>query len=279
MLFPGQGSQTAEMRAAVAAARPDLLELACELVGDDPFERVDDGTRFQQPAIFCASLVGWELAAAATRPVALAGHSLGELAALVAAGVLAERDGLWLVVERGRLMQEAAESNGGGMVAVRARREEVEPLLARTGVALANENAPRQVVLAGPEAALVAAEAELAAAGIRTVRLPVAGAFHSEAMRSVVGRFRAAAASVAFAEPRIPVVSCLLAAPPPDPRDALVAGLTSPVRWVETLRALHDLGVERFVETGPGEVLTGLVRRTLPDAEAVPAAELEAVGG
>src|SRR6201996_6084779 len=106
------------MREAVAEVRPDLLALAAEVVGEDPFARVEDGTRFAQPAIFCASLAGWQ---ALGRPAGefMAGHSLGELAALVAAGRLSERDGLELVALRGRLMQESGERAGdGGMVAL-----------------------------------------------------------------------------------------------------------------------------------------------------------------
>ncbi|MGZ6670201.1 MAG: acyltransferase domain-containing protein, partial [Solirubrobacteraceae bacterium] len=100
ILFPGQGSQTPEMRETVEQVRPDLLDMAAQAVGEDPFPRAEDGTRFAQPAIFCASLAGW---AALGRPLGLmAGHSLGELAALVAAGSVAERDGLELVALRGR---------------------------------------------------------------------------------------------------------------------------------------------------------------------------------
>src|ERR1700758_786633 len=118
ILFPGQGSQTPEMRETVAEVRPDLLSLAEQVVGEDPFPRAEEGTKFAQPAIFCASLAGWE---ALGRPLGdyMAGHSLGELAALVAAGCLSEADGVRLVALRGRLMQEAGEHAGdGGMVAV-----------------------------------------------------------------------------------------------------------------------------------------------------------------
>src|SRR5512142_2946984 len=106
LLFPGQGSQTAEMRDEVAAARPDLLALAAEVVGDDPFARVEDGTMFAQPAIYCASVVGFERlreAGATEGVIAHAGHFLGEVAALVAAGALSAEDGLRLVATRGRL--------------------------------------------------------------------------------------------------------------------------------------------------------------------------------
>jgi [acyl-carrier-protein] S-malonyltransferase len=265
------------MRALVADARPDLIDLLEELVEADPFERIDEGTRFQQPAIFASSLAGWERRQA--DPDVLAGHSLGELTALVAAGALPVAEGVRLVAARGRLMDEAALAGGGGMLAVKGAAADVHPVLDATGISLANDNAPRQVVLSGSEAQLAAAEALLAESGLRSMRLPVSGAFHSPLMEPAIARFRAAVASVRFSAPRIPVISCITAAPVELPGPVLVAALTSPVRWVETLRALHAQGVERFVETGPGNVLTGLVRRTLPAADAVGLAELEAVGG
>ena len=128
ILFPGQGSQTPEMRDTVAEVRPDLLSLAEQIVGEDPFARAEEGTRFAQPAIFCASLAGWE---ALGRPAGefMAGHSLGELAALVAAGRLGERDGLELVALRGKLMQESGERAGdGGMVALMGRAPRSMPM-------------------------------------------------------------------------------------------------------------------------------------------------------
>src|SRR5450755_3380742 len=113
IVFPGQGSHTAEMRDLVAEVRPDLLAMALDVVGEDPFPRAEEGTNFAQPAIFCASMAGW---AAIGRPGAelMAGHSLGELAALVAAGALPEREGLELVTLRGRLMHEAGVRAGDG---------------------------------------------------------------------------------------------------------------------------------------------------------------------
>ena len=140
ILFPGQGSQTPEMRETVAEVRPDLLSLAEQVVGEDPFPRAEEGTKFAQPAIFCASLAGYE---ALGRPSGdfMAGHSLGELAALVAGGYLHERDGLELVALRGRLMQESGERAGdGGMLALLGRgaaehaRELTEPGRVLTGL-------------------------------------------------------------------------------------------------------------------------------------------------
>ena len=265
VLFPGQGSQTPEMREEVAAIRPDLLEHASEVVGHDPFARVDEGTRFVQPAIFCASLAGWERLRVDTEPAMLAGHSLGEITALVAAGSMPELDGLRLVAARGRLMQEASERSAGGMMAVRGGAADVEPLLAGTGAVIANDNAPKQVVLAGSVQALEAAQERLAGAGIRGKRLPVSGAFHSPLMEPAVAAFAVELERVRFAAPAIPVVSCFSPGAIVDPAQAIASALTRPVRWVDTLHALHHAGIERYVETGPGKVLTGLVRRTLPE--------------
>jgi len=183
-----------------------------------------------------------------------------------------------IVAARARLMDEAARV-GGGMLAVKVGAADVHPVLDATGISLANDNAPRQVVLSGSEPQLAAAEAMLANSGVRSMRLPVSGAFHSPLMEPAVGRFRDTVASVRFSALQIPVVSCITAAPVEVPGPTLVAALTSPVRWVDTLEALHARGVERFIETGPGNVLTGLVRRTLSGADAAVVPEAEAVHG
>ncbi len=271
ILFPGQGSQTPEMRELVAERRPDLLERATAAVGDDPFVRAEEGTNFAQPAIFCASLAGWE---ALGRPAAefMAGHSLGELGALVAAGSLREEDGLELVALRGRLMQESGERAGdGSMLALigAGAAEHAPGLAARHGLAVANDNAPQQVVLSGARAALPAAAAEAKEVGLRARELPVAGAFHSPMMAAAVPAFAAALQRVEIRPATITVFSAVTAEPFEDVRAQLTAALTMPVRWRETLLALHDGGVERFVEVGPGRVLTGLAKRTLSDVELV----------
>jgi malonyl CoA-acyl carrier protein transacylase len=221
-----------------------------------------------QPAIFCASLAGWRRAQQ-ERPAYLAGHSLGELAALVAAGSLTVQDGLKLVTLRGRLMQEAAEAAGdGGMLAVMGGREAVGPIADSLRLTLANDNSPRQVVLSGDRIALRTASKLAEEAGMRAIELPVAGAFHSPAMRGAVPQFRAALAEVDFRPPRVPVLCCLTAQPFDDVRGRLADGLVSPVQWRDVVVGLHEKGVTRFVETGPGRVLTGLIKRTVSDVEA-----------
>ena len=253
------------MRETVERHRPDLLELALEEVGPDLFERAADGTRWAQPAIYCAALAGaQELDVDAG---VMAGHSLGEITALVAAGAIGADDGLRLVAARGRLMQEAAETTGdGSMTAVRARddnRDAIAEVAAEAGVAIANDNAPDQLVLSGAVSALDRAEALLKEHGIRGKRLPVAGAFHSPLMEPAVEPFRAAVEPIDIAEPRVPVYSCVTAEPFDDVRERLVEALTNPVRWLDVVRALDERGVTDFVETGPGHVLTNLVKKSL----------------
>src|SRR5437763_8033848 len=271
ILFPGQGSQTPEMRDTVAEVRPDLLSLAEQVVGEDPFARAEEGTRFAQPAIFCASLAGWEALGRQTGQF-MAGHSLGELAALVAAGCLDERDGLELVALRGRLMQEAGERAGdGGMVALlgAGAAEHAESLAAAHGLAVANDNSPQQIVLSGARDALPGAAAAAKELGLRAMELPVTGAFHSPMMEAAVPAFASALEQVEIGEPRVAVLSAVTAQPFDDVRRRLAEGLIKPVRWRETLLELHRLGAERFIEVGPGRTLTGLAKRTLSDVELV----------
>jgi [acyl-carrier-protein] S-malonyltransferase len=270
MLFPGQGSQTADMRDQVERHRPDLLEIAQSEVSDDLFERAGDGTRWAQPAIFCAALAGYEVLKDRYEPDLMAGHSLGEISALVAAGALDAEDGLRLVAARGRLMQEAAEETGdGGMLAVRAReRATVEQVADQAGLSIANDNAPDQLVLSGAVAALDEGETLLREQRVRAKRLPVAGAFHSPLMEPAVEPFRRLTEHVEVRAPRVPVLSCVTAAPFQDVREQLVQAIVSPVRWTDVMSALHDLGATRYVETGPGRVLTNLVRKSLDDVEA-----------
>ena len=267
LLFPGQGSQTADMRDAVQSQLPDLLELARKEVSDDLFERAGEGTRWAQPAIFCAALAGYEVLKGRFQADLMAGHSLGEITALVAADALDAADGLRLVAERGRLMQEA---RGGGMIAVRVRgdRGPVEEVAAAPGLTIANDNAPDQLVLSGALDALDRAEESLRDRKVRAKRLPVGGAFHSPLMEPAVAPFRDVVEQIDFREPRVPVLSCVTAAPFEDVREQLVAALTHPVRWTAVMSALREAGATTYVETGPGRVLTNLVRKSLDGVQA-----------
>jgi len=271
LLFPGQGSQTDTMRETVERHRPELLELALEVSGGDPFARAGEGTHFVQPAIYCASLAGFTRLGEPQVEL-MAGHSLGEFAALAAAGVLSPEDGLRLVAERGRLMQDAGVRSRGGMLAVRGGAEQAAPLAERHGLTLANDNSPDQVVLSGAREAIDAAAGDAKSEGLRAVALPVAGAFHSPLMAPAVAALEAALAEVEFHPSRTTVICAGSARPFEDPRRELAQGVLAPVRWRETLLALRERGAERYVETGPGKVLSGLARKTLGrDVEALSA--------
>jgi malonyl CoA-acyl carrier protein transacylase len=273
ILFPGQGSHTPEMRDTVAQLRPDLLELVVDVVGEDPFPLAGEGTNFAQPAIFCASLAGWAGLGDVDADF-MAGHSLGEIAALVAAGGLTERDGLELVALRGRLMHEAGETAGdGGMLALlgAGAAEHAAAVAGPHDLAIANDNSPQQVVLSGARVALPDAAVTAKGLGLRAMELPVTGAFHSPMMASAVPAFTAALDAVEVYPTDVPVISAVTAAPFDDVRLRLAEALTMPVRWRETMLALRELGAERFIEVGPGKVLTGLAKRTLRDVELVSA--------
>jgi malonyl CoA-acyl carrier protein transacylase len=274
ILFPGQGSQTPDMRDLVERVRPDLLEMAVQAVGEDPFPRADEGTQYAQPAIFCASLAGWEAIGRPVEPF-MAGHSLGELGALVAAGALDEREGLELVALRGRLMHQSgleAADGEGGMIAVlgSGASDHASEIAEAHGLTVANDNSPVQVVISGAKSRLPDAVAHAKELGLRAMELDVTGAFHSPMMAGAVPEFETALAKTAFSEPTsTTVVSAVTAQPFTDPRLELADALTMPVRWREVMLTLHELGAERFVDVGPGRVLTGLAKRTLSGVELV----------
>ncbi|HVT00411.1 MAG TPA: ACP S-malonyltransferase [Solirubrobacterales bacterium] len=253
------------MSAVAVEQRPDLVEQAREELGADPFEQIGEGTHFAQPALFIAGLAHWK---AAGEPSAgfYAGHSLGELPALVAAGALEAGAGLRLAIVRGRLMEEASAIRPGGMVAALGGSDEVvRTVAARFELTLANDNAPGQMVLSGDAERVGEARKALRAEGAKAIRLPVAGAFHSPLMEPAIPGYREILEATEFAAAP-GAFSCITAAPFADVRADLLAALTEPVRWRETLAAMRAAGAAVFLETGPGDVLTGLSRRTLGEA-------------
>jgi [acyl-carrier-protein] S-malonyltransferase len=250
------------MAAIAAAHAPELVVQAAEELGADPFEGIAEGTHFAQPALFIAGLAHW-MAAGEPDASFYAGHSLGELPALVAAGALAADAGLRLAVVRGRLMEEASAVRPGGMVAALGGADEVVRKVATDhGLTLANDNAPGQMVLSGDADQVGEARKALRAEGAKAIRLPVAGAFHSPLMEPAVPGYREILAATEFGT-TAGAFSCIAAAPFDDVRADLLAALTQPVRWRDTLAAIQAAGATRFLETGPGDILTGLSRRTL----------------
>ncbi len=288
--FPGQGSQRPAMgepwTATPSWAVVDELaeatgrDLGALLLRTEADELT--ATRNAQLATFAVSLVALDAARrAGLEPQVVAGHSLGEYTALVAAGVLSPADGARLVAARGDAMQAAADVRPGTMAAVLgATAADVAAACAGTGaeVWLANDNAPGQAVVAGDPAAIEAAGDAFRAAGAKKVMaLPVGGAFHTPFMAPAAERLGAALTSTAWGPGTVPVVANVDAAlhrpGDADWSELLARQLTSPVRWREGLEVLAAGGATALVEIGPGGVLTGLAKRTVPDVARV------AVGG
>lgn len=287
LIFPGQGSQKVGMGRDLFDAFPAARRVYDEadrvlgfslsrLCFEGPEETLID-TVNAQPAIFATSVAcwrAWEAAApgAFPPPAFVAGHSLGEYSALAAAGAMDFADGLRLVRERGRLMKLAGEQSPGGMAAILALDDDAveracQQARDETGgvVQVANYNAPGQVVISGHESALERAVALASEAGARkVVRLAVSIASHSPLMAGIADAFRQAVGSVPLRPPDVPVVANITAEPLDSVaavREEMVSQLTSPVRWVASMRYLLDAGVTTFVELGPGQVLSGLLKR------------------
>ncbi|HXB16744.1 MAG TPA: ACP S-malonyltransferase [Solirubrobacteraceae bacterium] len=271
ILFPGQGADLTGAREHVEERCPELYEHACELLELDPFEQAAGSTRYAQPAIYLASLAGWHAARdAGIEPHALAGHSLGEIAALVAAGVLQPSDGLELVALRGRLMDELTRSAQGGMVAIlKGTIAQAERLALVHGLRVANYNAPGQTVLSGPIEGIETAARDARAGEMRALKLDVSGAFHTPALGPARVEFRQALAAVELGSPRVIVFSSMTAAPFADPVEQLATALIRPVRWSETMLALDRFGARAYLDAGPGRVLAGLVSRNLGEARLI----------
>ncbi len=276
-VFPGQGAQFPGMGRqlydTVAEAR-EMFENANEILGFRITDIMFDGTAEElkqtavtQPAVFLHSVVLARSLGAAFDPDMVAGHSLGEFSALVAAGALGFEDGLRLVI-RAKAMQKACEITPSTMAAVLALADErVEEICAATDgvVVAANYNCPGQLVISGSvEAVDAACEAMKAAGAKRALRLPVGGAFHSPLMEPARVELAAGIAAAPFRRPICPVYQNVDARPYTDPsliRENLIAQLTSPVRWTQTVRNMVADGASEFTELGPGAVLAGLVSK------------------
>jgi [acyl-carrier-protein] S-malonyltransferase len=235
-------------------------------------------TDFVQPALLALGVAAYRvLGSLGVRPVGAAGHSLGEFAALVAAGVLPLAAALELVVVRGRAMQSAGLARPGTMTALLGVGTDTAAALCDEArgddvLLVANENSPQQVVISGSVAAIERAEAIASERRIRAVRLQVAGAFHSPLMEPAVEPLSAAIDAVVFSAPAFPIAANVtgeLADDPETLRGLLKRHVVSPVRWERCAGALAAAGAETFVETGPGTVLTKLAKRVVPGARAV----------
>lgn len=281
-VFPGQGSQSIGMLAELAELHPqvrDTFNEASDGAGTDLWalsqggpEELLNRTEYTQPALLAAGIAVWRLwrKEGGPTPARLAGHSLGEYTALVAAGALSLKDGAHLVRIRGQLMQEAAPAGVGAMAAVLGAEDtlvaEVCTQVSGSKVVVpANYNSPGQIVIGGDVEAVDAAIAELNARGIRkTVKLAVSVPSHTPLMREAANRLAVAMAGLDWRTPSLPVVQNVDAkthAGVDAIREALVRQLYLPVRWTECVQVLASHGATRIAECGPGKVLAGLVKR------------------
>lgn len=292
VVFPGQGSQFVGM--ADPWAEHDVgrkvLDEASAAMGRDLVAGCRDEaalatTDFVQPAILACDVAAFRvLESLGATFSGTAGHSLGEFAALVAADVLTLAGGLAIVLVRGRAMREAGEERPGTMTALLGVGPEDASALCNQArgddvLLVANENSPQQVVISGSVPAIERAEALAAERRIRTVRLKVAGAFHSPLMEPAVEPLAAVIDATAFGAPRFPVAANVtgeLLVTGPELRALLRRHVVSPVRWERCARALSSAGVDTFVEAGPGDVLTRLANRVVPATRAVAVGSPEA---
>ena len=281
-VFPGQGSQAVGMLAEIAAQHPEVVATFAEAsagAGIDLWQLAQQGpearlnrTEHTQPALLAAGIAVWRVwnKLGGAQPALLAGHSLGEYTALVAAGALDLAEAAALVAERGRLMQEAVPEGEGAMAAVLGGDDAlIAEVCAEVAegqvVAPANFNAPGQTVIAGQADAVARALARLAERGVRkSVRLPVSVPSHCELMREAAARLAERMASVSWRMPQVPVLQNVEARAYGSIeyiRAALERQLYMPVRWSESVQVLAAQGVTRVAECGPGKVLAGLIKR------------------
>lgn len=287
-IFPGQGSQAIGMMSDLADAHSvvkDTFSEASDALGLDMWGMCQNGpiedlsqTENTQPALLTCGIAAWrvwqELGGA--KPDIMAGHSLGEYTALVAAGAISFTEGVALVRDRGRYMQEAVPAGQGGMAAIIGLDDdqvrEVCASAAEGDVLQAvNFNAPGQVVIAGSAAAIERATDQMKEAGAkRALPLPVSIPAHSSLMTPAAERLAERIASIEVNMPSVPVLhncNVQIAQTADEISANLVSQLDSPVRWVESVNTMHSQGIERFIESGPGRVLGGMVKRIVKGVE------------
>jgi len=288
MIFPGQGSQAVGMMSEMAEQHPlvkDIYGEASDALGADLWALTQQGpiedlskTENTQPALLTAGVAVWRVwqSLGGSQPHMMAGHSLGEYTALVCAGALSFDDGVALVRDRGRYMQDAVPEGQGAMAAIIGLDDEkVREVCRQTAdgdvLQAVNFNAPGQVVIAGSADAIARATVTMKEAGAkRALPLPVSIPAHSSLMTAASERLSERIAGIEFSMPNVPVLhncNVEVATNVEQIKENLVTQLDSPVRWVESVQAMHNNGVTRFVESGPGKVLSGMVKRIVKGVE------------
>ena len=286
-VFPGQGSQFVGMGKDLydnSALAKELFDRANKILGFDitslMFSGTDEDlkqTKVTQPAVFLHSVIMAKVLGDKFKPDMTAGHSLGEFSALVAAGALSFDDGLTLVSKRAQAMQKACELNPSTMAAIIGMEDAViEQVCAEiVGIVPANYNCPGQLVISGTNEGIDKAIAKFTEMGAkRALKLSVSGGFHSPMMEPARAELEKAINEVSFSKPICPVYQNVTASPVTDPAEIkknLVAQLTSPVRWTQTMQNMIANGLTEIVEVGPGAVLQGLMRKINRDIVATAA--------
>ena len=284
-LFSGQGSQYVGMGKELCEkySQINVYERASEILGFDLAEKINNSTEeelaqtvISQPAIIATSLTAFEaMKINGVEFSAVAGHSLGEYAAMVASGILSFEDGFKVIKARASAMQKAAESSSGAMYAILGKTaEEIEQVCSEIDgyVVPVNYNSSAQTVIAGETAAAEAAAAKFTELGAKAVKLGVSAAFHSKLMQPAADEFAPAIADITFNKPSAAFYSNLIGGKQTDfdnMPEKLAKHIVSPVKFTSELEALHKAGYENFVELGPNKVLTGLVKKTLKGVNAV----------
>lgn len=299
-VFPGQGSQKVGMLAAAYQQYDVVRETfaeASDVLGYDMWDLVQNGeqdalnlTATTQPVLLTSSVALWRAwgSQGGAQPAVMSGHSLGEFSALVCAGSIAFRDGVKLVEQRGEFMQEAVPVGVGAMAAIIGLDDEainlicMETSAAGEGVVAAvNFNSPGQVVIAGHAGSVEVAIQALKKAGAkRALPLPVSAPFHTELMKPAGERLAEVISGIEISAPLIPVIHNVHARTETDPASIaalLVEQISSPVQWTACVQAMVDRGAERYVECGPGKVLSGLVRRIDKSLQCFSVAEPDAL--
>ncbi|MHB8455143.1 MAG: ACP S-malonyltransferase [Acidiferrobacterales bacterium] len=297
-VFPGQGSQAVGMLAGFADSAPELKETFAEasrilsfdlweIVSQGPEDRLNQ-TEYTQPAMFAAGVAVWRIwcARGGSMPSVMAGHSLGEYSALACADAISFDDGVRLVADRAKFMQEAVPAGRGAMAAILGLEDDAVRALCELSaqgeiLAPVNYNSPGQVVIAGSFAAVARAVEQARAAGaIRALILPVSVPSHCALMHPAAQRMAERLDHVEIRAPRIPVIhnaDVKIQSDPAAIRTALVRQIESPVRWVETVKKMAADGVDKLVECGPGRVLAGLNKRIVKDAITLPVYDPESL--
>jgi len=294
-LFPGQGSQFVGMGHDLYQKYPEaraVFELANKVLDieiktfcfDGPEDSLKQ-TAITQPAIFTHSVAAFEVLKKHNHlPTLVAGHSVGELAALVAAGVMSLEDGLRVVYVRGQAMQTAGKKRPGAMAAIIGLDDDIITQLCRdigNQVTPANFNCPGQVVISGEEQAVKKAmDAATEKGAKRALLLPVSGAFHSSLMQPAVESLASILEDVPFQKAHTPVIPNVTTEPTTDPqklKELLIQQVVSPVRWTESMITLGNQGITQAYEVGPGGVLKGLMRRINRDLPVTEAGTVEAI--